>query len=185
MRATRSVIQLTGSICGRYNFSDMFSNYVDYFFLESALDVALSRLLREGQEESSTRRNVRRITTAVFRVSNAEQHSHENSSTKATYQERRRRTYWEQVARGVKWDAKSKMLRGVLRATRVVLDGRNRFPVNIKYTQTRKANDRKRIKNLQENAAIIREGREALMKRLDKDKLEGLRSATNVTVSAQ
>lgn len=77
------------------------------------------------------------------------------------------------------------MLRGVLRATRIVLDGRNRFPVNIKYTQTRKRNDRKRIKILQENAAIIREGREALMKRLEKEKMEGLGVAGSVAESTQ
>lgn len=70
------------------------------------------------------------------------------------------------------------MFRGVLRATRVALDGRNRFPVNIKYTQTRKRNDRKRLKILKENAAIIREGREALTKRLEREKMEELTAST-------
>lgn len=77
------------------------------------------------------------------------------------------------------------MLRGVLRATRVVLDGRNRFPVNLKYTQTRKRNDRKRIKILKENAAIIREGREALTRRLEKEKEEALKVANNAKAIAQ
>lgn len=61
------------------------------------------------------------------------------------------------------------MFQGVLRATRVLLDGRNRFPVNLKYTQTRKRNDRRRIKILKENALIIREGREALRRRMEKE----------------
>lgn len=75
------------------------------------------------------------------------------------------------------------MLRGVLRATRVVLDGRNRFPVNLKYTQTRKRNDRKRIKILKENAAIIREGREALMRKAEKE--EALKAANSGNATAQ
>lgn len=56
--------------------------------------------------------------------------------------------------------------------TRVVLDGRNRFPVDIKYTQTRKRNDRRRVKILKYNAMILREGREALTKRLEKEKAQ-------------
>lgn len=68
------------------------------------------------------------------------------------------------------------MLQGVLRATRFVLDGRNRFPVNIKYTQTRKRNDRRRVAILKENARIIREGREALEQRLAKDQGAGLQA---------
>lgn len=62
------------------------------------------------------------------------------------------------------------MWRCVFRATRVVLDGRNRFPVDIKYTQTRKRNTRKRVKIMKENAKIIREGREALSRRLEREK---------------
>lgn len=58
------------------------------------------------------------------------------------------------------------MWRGVFRSTRVLLDGRNRFPVNVKYTQTRKRNTRQKVKIMKENAKIIREGREALRKRL-------------------
>lgn len=53
--------------------------------------------------------------------------------------------------------------------TTFLCDGRNRFPVDIKYTQTRKANDRRRIKILKENMQIIREGRAALIRRLLKE----------------
>lgn len=51
---------------------------------------------------------------------------------------------------------------GAFRATRTLLDGRNLFTKKVKMTQTRKRNSRKRVKIIQENAAIIREGREAL-----------------------
>lgn len=61
------------------------------------------------------------------------------------------------------------MFRGVFRATRIALDGRNRFPVDIKYTRTRKRNDRKRLAIVQENARIIREGRKALLARLSQE----------------
>lgn len=73
------------------------------------------------------------------------------------------------------------MFQGVFRATRVVLDGRNRFPVNLKYTQTRKRNDRRRVAVLKENARIIREGREALERRLAKEKEVELQ-ANNATL---
>lgn len=62
--------------------------------------------------------------------------------------------------------------------TRVALDGRNRFPVNIKYTQTRKRNDRRREAILKENARIIREGKEALTRRLAKEKEAELQTAS-------
>ena len=51
---------------------------------------------------------------------------------------------------------------GALRMTRVVLDGRNRFTKVVRITQTQKRNARRREKIMKENAAIIREGREAL-----------------------
>lgn len=51
----------------------------------------------------------------------------------------------------------------------MVFDGRNRFPVNLKYTKTRKRNDKKRIKILKGNAMIIREGKDALQKRLERE----------------
>lgn len=51
---------------------------------------------------------------------------------------------------------------GVMRATRFVMDGRNRFSKVIRLSQSQKRNSRMRIKIIQENAAIIREGREAL-----------------------
>lgn len=63
------------------------------------------------------------------------------------------------------------MFRSAFRVTQVLLDGRNRFPINIKLTQTRKRNDRKRLAIMQENAAIIREGRRALMRRLTREKM--------------
>lgn len=66
------------------------------------------------------------------------------------------------------------MFRGVLRATAPLLDGRNRFPINLKLTQTRKANDRRRIAILKENARIIREGRRALMARLTLERSEAM-----------
>lgn len=44
----------------------------------------------------------------------------------------------------------------------MLLDGRNRFSKVVRITQTQKRNTRRRIKIVQENAAIIREGREAL-----------------------
>lgn len=46
--------------------------------------------------------------------------------------------------------------------TRVLLDGRNRFSKVIRITQTQKRNKRQKIKVIQENFAIIREGKEAL-----------------------
>lgn len=64
------------------------------------------------------------------------------------------------------------MLRGALRATRVALDGRNRFPISVPSTQTRRRNDRKRLDIIQENARIIREGRRALMRRMHREKQE-------------
>jgi hypothetical protein len=51
---------------------------------------------------------------------------------------------------------------GAFRATRVTLDARNLFTKKIKFTQTRKRNARLRNRVVLENAAIIREGREAL-----------------------
>lgn len=70
------------------------------------------------------------------------------------------------------------MIRSALRATCVVLDGRNRFPVKISSNRTRRRNDRKRLAIIQENAFIIREGRKALMRRLAREKEE-----TELTVS--
>lgn len=51
---------------------------------------------------------------------------------------------------------------GAFRGTRILLDARNRFSKVVPYTQTRKRNDRKRIKILKENSRVIREGRDAL-----------------------
>lgn len=51
---------------------------------------------------------------------------------------------------------------GAFRTSLILRDGRNRFSKVIRMTQTRKRNSRERIKIIQENAAIIREGREAL-----------------------
>lgn len=65
------------------------------------------------------------------------------------------------------------MIRFALRATRVVLDGRNRFPVRLVPTRTRRRNDRKRLAIIQENASIIREGRKALMRRIARETSEG------------
>lgn len=74
------------------------------------------------------------------------------------------------------------MFRSAFRVTQVLFDGRNRFPINIKLTQTRKRNDRKRLAIMQENASIIREGRRALMRRLTREKMEsqaaGMSAAT-------
>lgn len=61
----------------------------------------------------------------------------------------------------------------------MVLDGRNRFPVNVKYTQTRKRNHRKREKIMRENARIIREGREALATRLAREEQAMKESISN------
>ncbi len=51
---------------------------------------------------------------------------------------------------------------GAFRISRILLDGRNRFTKVVKISQTQKRNTRKRLKIVQENAAIIREGKEAL-----------------------
>lgn len=51
---------------------------------------------------------------------------------------------------------------GAFRMTRVLLDGRNRFSKVIRISQTQKRNKRRKIKVIQENFAIIREGKEAL-----------------------
>lgn len=69
------------------------------------------------------------------------------------------------------------MFQGVFRGTRILLDGRNRFPINIKYTQTRKRNDRKRIAVLKENARILREGKEALESRIAKERLQAAQTS--------
>lgn len=73
------------------------------------------------------------------------------------------------------------MLRAGIRVTQVVMDGRNRFPVNIRLSQTRKRNDRKRLAIMQENATIIREGRRALMQRLFREKNEKIIAAVAPT----
>lgn len=78
----------------------------------------------------------------------------------------------------------SNMFRSVFRATQVLFDGRNRFPINIKLTQTRKRNDRKRLAIMQENAAIIREGRRALMRRLIREKNERQTAADGIKIAA-
>lgn len=54
------------------------------------------------------------------------------------------------------------MTLGALRVTRIVLDGRNRFTKVIRLSQAQKRNARARLKLVQENAAIIREGKAAL-----------------------
>lgn len=76
------------------------------------------------------------------------------------------------------------MFRGWLRMTNFLCDGRNRFPVNIKYTQTRKANDRRRVKILKENMQIIREGRAALIKRILKERKQAQAASPAQTKSA-
>lgn len=52
----------------------------------------------------------------------------------------------------------------MFRATRVLLDGRNRFSKVVRISQMQKRNTRRRIKIVQQNSVIIREGRQALNK---------------------
>jgi Mitochondrial ribosomal protein L31 len=51
---------------------------------------------------------------------------------------------------------------GAFRASRVLLDGRNLFTKKVRMTQTRKRNARKRLRQMMDNAEVIREGRSAL-----------------------
>lgn len=73
---------------------------------------------------------------------------------------------------------------GALRVTTVLLDGRNRYPINIRLTQTRKRNDRKRLAVMQENAAIIREGRNALLKRLAREREQNVAATAAAAVNS-
>jgi hypothetical protein len=51
---------------------------------------------------------------------------------------------------------------GAFRASRVLLDARNMFTKKVRMTQTRKRNARKRLRQMIDNAEVIREGRTAL-----------------------
>ena len=51
---------------------------------------------------------------------------------------------------------------GAMRASRVLLDARNRFSKTVKLTQTQKRNKRDKLRIVVENAKIIREGEAAL-----------------------